>query len=187
MALSSASGPSSSAPVIWPRSAILHSAAASSVDGTLALMVSIALRIATRTSWKPIACARSIAFCTMSTLCIQIRRNVHRGVGDDQRIGMSRHVQDEAVADAPRGADAVVAGNHRAHHLVGVQAAFHQRFSAARAHQRHRLVQPSRGYARTSICKAADIEPGSPLRPRGASPRSHQDRRDQSEPCRLDR
>ena len=35
MALSSASGPSSTAPVIWPRSAILHSAAASIVDGTL--------------------------------------------------------------------------------------------------------------------------------------------------------
>ena len=33
IALSSASGPSSMPPVIWPRSAILHSAAASTVEG----------------------------------------------------------------------------------------------------------------------------------------------------------
>ena len=37
IALSSASGPSKIAPVIWPRSAILHKAAASSVDGTSGL------------------------------------------------------------------------------------------------------------------------------------------------------
>jgi hypothetical protein len=36
IALSKASGPSSRPPVIWPRSAILHSAAASSVEGIAA-------------------------------------------------------------------------------------------------------------------------------------------------------
>jgi hypothetical protein len=50
MALSSASGPSTRAPVIWWRSTILHSAAASIVDGTFGLTVSIADRTATRTS-----------------------------------------------------------------------------------------------------------------------------------------
>ena len=54
--------------MIWPRSAILHSAAASIVDGTFGLTVSIADRIATRTSGKRSACARSIAFWMMSTL-----------------------------------------------------------------------------------------------------------------------
>ena len=49
-----------------PPSAILHNAAASIVEGTLAVTVSIALKIATRTSWKPIARARSIAFWTIS-------------------------------------------------------------------------------------------------------------------------
>ncbi len=49
-ALSSASGPSTSAPRICPRSAILHNAAASIVEGTLAVTVSIPLKIATRTS-----------------------------------------------------------------------------------------------------------------------------------------
>ena len=48
MALSKASGPSSTPPVIWPRSAILHSAAASIVDGIFVVTVSTADRIATR-------------------------------------------------------------------------------------------------------------------------------------------
>jgi len=52
IALSSAKGPSSMPPVIWPRSAILHSAAASIVDCTFGFTVSIAERIATRTSLK---------------------------------------------------------------------------------------------------------------------------------------
>ena len=54
-------------PTIWPRSAILHKAAASIVEGTFGLTVSIAERIATRTSSNRSACARSIAFCTIST------------------------------------------------------------------------------------------------------------------------
>ena len=66
IALSSASGPSTLAPVIWWRSTILHSAAASIVDGTFALIVSIADSTATRTSSMPSAWARSIAFCRMS-------------------------------------------------------------------------------------------------------------------------
>src|SRR3569833_3125748 len=67
MALSSASGPSSMPPVIWPRSAILHRAAASIVEGTLGLTVSMALRMATRGSWTPSACDRPKAIWMMST------------------------------------------------------------------------------------------------------------------------
>ena len=47
MALSKASGPSSRPPLIWPRSAILHSAAASMVEGIFGVTVSTAERIAT--------------------------------------------------------------------------------------------------------------------------------------------
>jgi hypothetical protein len=72
MALSRASGPSSSAPVICPRSAILHSAAASKVDGTSGFTVSIAERIATRTSVAPRSRLRSIAFWTMSTFSLSV-------------------------------------------------------------------------------------------------------------------
>src|SRR4029077_11962042 len=55
MALSNASGPSRMAPVIWPRSAILHRAAASMVDGILEVTVSTADRIATRGGPAPIS------------------------------------------------------------------------------------------------------------------------------------
>ena len=54
-ALSKASGPSSKPPVIWPRSAILQSAAASMVEGILAVTVSTAERIATRGVPRPTA------------------------------------------------------------------------------------------------------------------------------------
>ena len=68
IALSNASGPSSTPPLIWPRSAILQSAAASSVAGILEFTVSTAARIATFGRSTPNDCARSIAFWTMSTL-----------------------------------------------------------------------------------------------------------------------
>jgi hypothetical protein len=46
-ALSNASGPSTTPPVIWPRSAILHRAAASTVEWVFGFTVSTAERIAT--------------------------------------------------------------------------------------------------------------------------------------------
>ncbi len=55
-------------PVIWPRSAILQSAAASMVEGSLGVTVSTAETIATRGMASPSTWARSIAFCTMSAL-----------------------------------------------------------------------------------------------------------------------
>ena len=66
MALSKAKGPSSTPPLICPRSAILQSAAASSVDGMLGFTVSTAANMATLGSSNPMTCAKSIAFCTMS-------------------------------------------------------------------------------------------------------------------------
>ena len=68
IALSKASGPSRTPPVICPRSAILHSAAASMVEGILDVTVSTADRIATRGVPSPTCVNRSIAFWTMSRL-----------------------------------------------------------------------------------------------------------------------
>src|SRR5512132_3153573 len=62
MALSKASGPSIRPPLIWPRSAILQSAAASMVEGIFGVTVSTAERIATLGLAMPMACASSIAF-----------------------------------------------------------------------------------------------------------------------------
>ena len=55
--------------MIWPRSAILQSAAASMVDGIFEVTVSTADRIATRgVVPKPTCVKRSIAFWMMSRL-----------------------------------------------------------------------------------------------------------------------
>ena len=69
IALSKASGPSRMAPAIWPRSAILHSAAASSVEGIVGFTVSTAARMATFGVATPVACARSMALRRMSAFC----------------------------------------------------------------------------------------------------------------------
>ena len=92
--------------MIWPRSAILHSAAASIVEGILVVTVSTADRIATRGVPRPICVKRSIAFWTMSRLAsrsgaILIAASVMNSVS-----AIGRHVHDEHVADAPRGAQA---------------------------------------------------------------------------------
>ena len=56
------------APVICPRSAILHSAAASIVEGIFVVTVSTAERMATLGIGRPRLCARSIAFWQISRL-----------------------------------------------------------------------------------------------------------------------
>ena len=75
--------------MIWPRSAILHRAAASIVDGTFGLTVSIALRMATRTSVSAQRMGEVDRVLHDVDLVLQGRRDVHRGVGDDQRVGMA--------------------------------------------------------------------------------------------------
>ena len=72
MALSMASGPSSRPPLIWPRSAILHSAAASKVEGMAGLTTSTALRMATLGSSIPMAWHSSMAFWQMSAFSASV-------------------------------------------------------------------------------------------------------------------
>ena len=138
IALSNASGPSTSPPVIWPRSAILHSAAASMVEGILGVTVSTAERIATFGWAMPMACAKSIAFWQMSRLLLQRRQDVDGGVGNDDRPGIGRHGHEEAVAEPPLGAQAALLLHHLVQQLVGVQAALHQASRLAAAYHRHR-------------------------------------------------
>ena len=111
MALSSASGPSRMPPVIWPRSAILHSAAASMVEGTFGFTVSIADRIATRTGLDPQRVREIDGVLDDVDLVLQRRRDVDRRVGDDQRPIVAGHVHDEAMADPARRAQAALAAH----------------------------------------------------------------------------
>ena len=107
MALSNASGPSSRPPVIWPRSAILHSAAASIVDGISEVTVSTADRIATFGRPMPQGMRKIDRVLHDIDFILQRRKDVHRSVGDEQRFWIGRHVHDEDVADAPRRAQPV--------------------------------------------------------------------------------
>ena len=129
MALSKASGPSSMPPVIWPRSAILQSAAASIVEGILDVTVSTADRIATRGVPKPTCVIEVDGVLDDVALGVEIGEDVDRGVGDEQRLGIGRHVHDEDVADAAGGAQAAALAVTAPHQFVGVQAALHQQLA----------------------------------------------------------
>src|SRR5271170_3521519 len=72
IATSKASGSSTRAPVICPRCAILLRAAASNVPGIAGLMVSTAESTPTYGRSTPRICARSIAFCAISRLSIEL-------------------------------------------------------------------------------------------------------------------
>ena len=105
-ALSKASGPSRMPPVIWPRSAILHSAAASMVERMSGVTVSTADRIATRGVTMPSAVDEVDGVLDDVALVEQRRIDVDGGVGDEERPRIGRRVDHEDVADPPRRAQA---------------------------------------------------------------------------------
>ncbi len=115
------------------------------------------------------------------------RRDRHRGVGDDQGVGVAGHVHDEALRNAPSGAQAGLARHHGGHDLIGVQAALHQRFGAARPHDLHRLGRRSLAVGGVDELEGADVELGARGHLAYASLGAHQDGDDQLKPRRLDR
>ena len=72
-------------------------------------------------------------------LGLEVGEDVDGGVGDEERLGVARHVHDEDVADPAGGAQARLAGHDLAHQLVGVQAALHQELGPAGPDQLHGL------------------------------------------------
>ena len=100
-ALSKASGPSRMPPVIWPRSAILHSAAASIVD---LIFGGHGLH---RGQDRDVRVAHAERMRKVDRvlhdvdLVLQRRIDVDRGVGDEQRPRIAGHVDDEDMAHAP--------------------------------------------------------------------------------------
>ena len=139
IALSNASGPSRMPPLICPRSAILHSAAASSVACIFELTVSTAARIATFGFSKPERDGQIDRVLTDIDFVFQRRRDIDGGIGHDQNLVISRHVHDEDVADAASGAQSAIARDDRRQQFVSVQAALHQHFGAAFANECHCL------------------------------------------------
>ena len=102
--------------MIWPRSAILHSAAASSVEG-ICRIDGLHRRRA-----PPPAVARCPAHApgrSRSARCrdlfLQRRRDVDGGIGNQQRARIARHVHQIDVADPPFGAQAASRRHDRMH------------------------------------------------------------------------
>ena len=158
MALSKASGPSSRPPVIWPRSAILQSAAASMVEGILVVTVSTADRIATAARRGRSPAQRSIAFWTMSRLVSRSGKMLIAASVMKSVSGWPRHVHDEDMADPPLGAEPGRRDGDLAHQLVGVQAALHQELAPALADQRDGLGGGGVAVRRVDDLAAGEIE-----------------------------
>ena len=159
IALSSASGPSSMPPLIWPRSAILHKAAASSVLGHLRV------HGLDRRQDRHARLAQAQAEMQVDRvlddvdLGLEVGDDVDRGVGDEQRRRVGRHVHDEDVADPARGAQAGLLGHDRAHQLVGVQAALHQQLGLAGADQLDGLGRGGVAVRHVDELELPDVEP----------------------------
>ena len=88
----------------------------------------------------------------------QVRRDVHGGVGDEQRLGMVGHVHDEDVADAPAGAQPGLALRDLGQQLVRVQAALHEELRLALAHERDGLLGRRLAVRRVDDLDAAEVE-----------------------------
>ena len=147
IALSKASGPSRMPPVIWPRSAILHSAAASMVEGIFDVTVSTAERMRDPRRAKPDLREQVDRVLDDVALGIEVRKDVDRRVGDEQRLRIGRHVHDEDVTDATRGAQPGLSRRHLAHQLIGMQAALHQQLALGLADELDRLRRRRLGCA----------------------------------------
>ena len=158
MALSNASGPSSMPPLICPRSAILQSAAASSVAGIFEFTVSTAARIATFGRSTPNVRARSIAFWQMSTLSSSVGAMLIARVGHDQDLVVRGHVHQEHMAQPPARAESRLPGDDRAQQFIRVQAALHQQLGLALADQFHRLGRRGVAVGHVHDLRAAEVD-----------------------------
>ena len=68
-------------------------------------------------------------------LLIEIRRDVHRGIADDDGTRIGRSCDEHAVAQQPARPQPILALQHRVHVLIGVQASLHQCAGLAAAGQ----------------------------------------------------
>ncbi len=89
---------------------------------------------------------------------IEVGKDVDRGIGDEQGLGISRHIHDEDVADTPRRTQAGLARGHLAHELVGVQAALHQQLAPGFVDQLDGLCRRRFAVRHIDDLEAVDIE-----------------------------
>ena len=128
------------------------------VEGMATVTVSTAERMATLGVPSPRPCVEIDGVLHDVALGHQVRRDVHGGVGDEQRLGMRRHVHDEDVADAAAGAQPGLALGDRGQQLVGVEAALHEQLGLALAHERDGLLGRRLAVRRVDDLDAGDID-----------------------------
>ena len=107
----------------------MHSAAASIVDGIFDVTVSTADRIATFGRPRPTLHPQIDRILDDVAFDVEVRGDIDRGVGDEDGLGIGRHVHDEDVTDAPGGPKSGRTGGDGPHQFVGVQAALHQQLT----------------------------------------------------------
>src|SRR5262245_8985133 len=117
---------------------------------------------------------------------IEIGEDVDGGVGDEERFGICRHIEDEDVADAPRRAQAGLARRHLAHELVRVQAALHQQLAFGLVDQLDRFCRRGVAVRHVDDLVAADIETMLASDGRNLRDRSDENRNDDPGFRRLD-
>ena len=165
--------------MICPRSAILHSAAASSVAGIFELTVSTAARIATFGVLHTEGHGEIDGVLADVDLVLQRRRDVDRRVGDDQDLVVGRDVHDEHVADASAGAQPRLLGHDGTQQLVAVQAALHQQLGLALTNQFHRLCRRGMAVRRVDNPESPRGRSRSSSRSPGSCRRPDENRRDE--------
>src|SRR5262249_41938010 len=89
---------------------------------------------------------------------IEIGKNIDRRIGEEQRLGIARHVHDEDVTDAPFRAQASLARRHLAHQLVRVEAALHQELAFRLLDELHRLRRRRMAMRNVDDLEATDVE-----------------------------
>jgi hypothetical protein len=120
-------------------------------------------------------------------LCVQRRRDVDGCIRDDQRVRVTWHVHDEAVANSPGGSNTRVARHYGSHQFIRVQAALHQRLDTSGGHQFHCLDSGILAMFRPHDLQFGDIETGSHGNISNALLRANQDWLDQVKSGRFDR
>jgi len=114
-------------------------------------------------------------------LVLEGREDVHRGVGDDDDTIDRGHIHDEAMTDAPTGAQPGVALDDRGHDLVGVQAALHQHLRLAFPGEANGGLGRRDAVRRIDQFEGGDVDPELFGDRRDARARPDQDRADQAQ------
>ena len=109
----------------------------------------------------------------------QVGKDVDRRIGDEQRLGMPRHIHHIDMADPAFGLQTGQLVGDGMHQLVGMQAALHQKLAPARPDHRHGGFRRSMAVGGIDNLAAGQIDPETRGHRADLCRRPHQDGHDQ--------